>query len=449
MHVGPGADLVDRLQGLLGAGDTLWWGQATAEPLTLTRALVAHRHALARGGRLRVFVGIGASGTLQPSQADVIDFFGYAASGPHRALAQAGVLDIVPSHYSHIPELIRDGVLPADVVLLQVSAPDEQGRYSLGLVHEYLTAALEKARVVIGEVNPAVPWTHGSVHLKASDFALLVDAQQPPIDVPGAAPGPVEQAIAHHIAGWVQDGATLQVGIGKLPEAVLAALHDRRDLGLHSGAIGDGIAALAQAGVLTNARKRIDTGVGIAGILMGGERLRRWAHRNPRLALRGTDYTHHPEVLASLNHLVAINSAIEVDLTGQVNAEVAGGVYMGAVGGAVDFLRGAARSPGGLPIVALPATAKGASRVVIRLSGPVSTPRCDAGLIATEHGVADLRGQPLSRRVQRMIDIASPEHRGELDRQAHKLLQRSGAAFPTRGRLDSTVRPNHAAATHP
>lgn len=420
---------VGRLRNLLRACDTLWWGQATAEPLTLTRAIVAHRHALAQGGRLRVFVGIGASDTLQAEQADMIDFFGYAASGPHRALAQAGVLDILPSHYSHIPGLIRDGVLPADVVLLQVSPPDEQGRYSLGLVHEYLTAALDKARVVIGEVNPAVPWTHGSVHLQAGDFALLVDAEHAPIDAESAAPGPIEQAIAGHIAAHVQDGATLQVGIGKIPEAVLTALRDRHDLGLHSGAVGDGIALLAEEGALTNARKGRDMGVGIAGILMGGERLRRWAHRNPALALRGTEYTHHPEVLASLNQLTAINSAIEVDLTGQVNAEVAGGVYVGAVGGAVDFLRGAARSRGGLPIVALPATAKGATRIVAQLSGPVSTPRCDAGLIVTEHGVADLRGQTLARRVRRMLDIAAPEHRAELERQAHALLRQCGAMF--------------------
>lgn len=429
MTLHPDATLAARLKSLLRRGDNLWWGQATAEPLTLTRALVAHRHALAQGGRLRVFVGIGGSDTLRPEQADVIDFFGYAASGPHRALAQAGVLDIVPSHYSHLPGLIRTGVLQADVVLLQVSPPDERGRYSLGLVHEYLTAALERARVVIGEVNPSIPWTHGSVHLKAADFALLVESEHPPLEAERGEPGPVELAIARHIADQVQDGATLQVGIGKIPEAVLSALHGRRDLGLHSGAIGDGIALLSEAGVLTNARKGIDVGVGIAGILLGGERLRRWANRNPQLALRGTDYTHNPEVLASLNQLVAINSAVEVDLTGQVNAEVAGGVYVGAVGGAVDFLRGAARSQGGLPIVALPATAKSATRIVAQLSGPVSTPRCDAGLIVTEHGVADLRGQTLSRRVQRMLDIAAPEHRESLESQAHEALRRSGAAF--------------------
>ncbi len=421
--------LAERLQALIRPGDTLWWGQAAAEPLTLTRAVVQQRHALAQGRRLRVFVGIGASDTLQPGQADAIDLFGYAAGGPHRALAQAGVLDILPSHYSHLPGLIRAGVLPADVVLLQVSPPDAQGRYSLGLVQEYLPAAIERARVVIAEVHPDVPWTHGGLHLQASDFALLIDAEHPPLDQSRSAPGPVEQAIARHVAGWVEDGATLQLGIGNLPEAVLAALHGHRDLGLHSGAVGDGIAALAEAGVLTNARKSLDTGIGIGGILMGGERLRRWAHRNPQIELRGTDYTHDPEVLAASHKLTAINAAIEVDLTGQINAEVAAGCYVGAVGGAVDFLRGAARSKGGLPIVALPATAKGKTRIVAQLSGPVSTPRSDAGLIVTEHGVADLRGQTLSRRVRRLIDIAAPEHRADLERQAHDTLRRCGAVF--------------------
>ncbi len=418
-----------QLMALVRPGDTLWWGQATAEPLTLTRALVRHRQALAQGGRLRVFVGLGASDTLQPGHADTIDFFGYAAGGPHRCLTEAGVLDILPCHYSQLPGLIRSGVLLAEVVLLQVSPPDEQGRHSLGLAQEYLPAAIERARVVIGEINPAIPWTHGGLHLQASDFALLVDAEHPPLDQSRSAPGPVEQAIARHVAALVEDGATLQLGVGNLPEAVLAALHGHRDLGLHSGAVGDGIAGLAEAGVLTNARKSLDTGVGIGGILMGSERLRRWAHRNPALQLRGTGYTHDPEVLAASHKLAAINSAIEVDLTGQINAEVAAGVYVGAVGGAVDFLRGAARSRGGLPIVALPATARGKSRIVAQLNGPVSTPRGDAGLIVTEHGVADLRGQTLSRRGRRLIDIAAPEHREDLERQAHETLRRCGAAF--------------------
>ncbi|AOY95064.1 acetyl-CoA hydrolase [Cupriavidus sp. USMAA2-4] len=421
--------LASRLQALIRPGDTVWWGQATAEPLTLTRALVGHRHAIAQGGRLGIFVGIGQADTLQPAQADVFDFFGYAASGPHRQLAKAGVLDIVPSHYSHLPGLIRAGTLPADVVLVQVSPADELGRHSLSVVHEYMPAALDRARVVIAEVNPALPWTHGSRYLTADDIDLLVPAQYPPLDLGRGAPGEAEQAIARHIAGWIEDGATLQMGIGNLPEAVVAALHGHRDLGLHSGAVGDGIAALAEAGVLTNARKTVDTGLGIGGILMGGERVRRWAHRNAGFELRETRYTHDPEVLAASHKLAAINAAIEVDLTGQVNAEVAAGVYVGAVGGAVDFLRGAARSRGGLPIVALPATAKDSSRIVAALSGPVSTPRADAGLIVTEYGVADLRGATLSQRMRRMLDIAAPAHRAELERQGHALLRQCGAVF--------------------
>ncbi len=203
--------------------------------------------------------------------------------------------------------------------------------------------------MLIGEVNPAIPWTHGSLHLQAGDFALLVDAEHPPLDQARSAPGPAEQAIAGHVAALIEDGATLQVGVGNLPEAVLAALHGHRDLGLHSGAVGDGIAALAEAGVLTHARKSQDRGVGIGGILMGGESLRRWAHRNPALQLRETRYTHDPEVLAASHRLAAINSAVEVDLTGQINSEVAGGVYVGAVGAPWTFCAARHAAAGACP----------------------------------------------------------------------------------------------------
>ncbi len=245
----PGPDLAPWVR----PGDTIVWGQATAEPQTLTRALVAQRH---QWGRLRVFVGIGASTTLRPEHADAFDFVGYSASGTHRALADAGVLDILPCHYSQLPELMRSGPLRIDVVMLQVSPPDAQGHHSLGLAQEYLLAALDAARVVIAEVHPDVPWVHGARTLQASDIDLLVHATHAPLDAATGTPGPVEQAIARHVASLIDDGATLQLGIGNVPEAVLAALHDRRDLGLHTGAAGDGVAALARAGVLTNARKK-------------------------------------------------------------------------------------------------------------------------------------------------------------------------------------------------
>ena len=408
-------------------GDTVLWGQAGAEPRTLTRALVQQRHALAR---LRVFVGIGLADTLAPEQADAFDFVGYTASGSHRALARAGLLDVLPVHYSQLAGLIRRGTLRVDVVFAQVSPPDAQGQHCLGLAHEYLGAALSAARVVIAEVHPDVPWVHGAPTLAAGRCAAIVEAELP-LAEPAATgePSAAERAIAAHVAGLIDDGATLQMGIGAVPDAVMATLCGRRDLGLHTGAVGESVVALAESGALTNSRKNLDPGVGIGGLLLGGERLRRWVHRNPGFALRASDYTHGTAVLASVERLVAINSALEVDLTGQVNAEVAGGVYVGAVGGAVDFLRGAAASRGGVPIVALPATAGATSRIVATLSGPVSTSRADAGVIVTEHGVADLRGQPLGSRVRRLLDVAAPAHREALEREAHALLARAGAAF--------------------
>ena len=412
-------------------GDTVMWGQGTAEPRRLTAALVAQRHALARGERLRVWVGLGFAGTLLPDHADVLDFVGYIAGGAQRSLVTAGVLDVLPVHYSQLPALIRAGPLRVDVLMLQVPPPDSDGSFSLGLAHEYLGAALETARVLLLEIHPELPRLHGGLRIDPARVAACFEARHPLLDAPVVLPGPVERAIAAHVAAWVEDGATLQVGIGAVPEAVVGALADRRDLGLHSGVATDSLAALAEAGALTNARKRVDPGVGVTGILLGGHRLRAWAHQNPELRLCGTEYTHNPEVLAAQERLVAVNSAIEVDATGQVNAEVAGGSYVGAVGGAVDFLRGAARSRGGLPIVALPARAGTRSRIVARLSGPASTARSDAGLIVTEYGVADLRGQPLSARVRRLIDIAAPEHRAMLERDAHEALRGQGTVFPS------------------
>jgi len=402
-------------------GDGIVWGQAQAEPVSLIRRLIAQRH---RIGRFRVFLGIGQSGLLQPEHADCIDFLSYCGSGANRALVQAGVLDILPAHYSHLPALIWSGSLRMDVVLVQVSPPDAQGRHSLGMVREYLVAALAHARAVIGEVNPQVPWTHGGPYLRRQDFALLVDSTH---SLPAAAPaslGAVERAIGCHVAGLIDDGATLQTGIGAIPDAATVALHNHRDLGLHTGSIGDGMAALCLSGAVSNARKSIDTGLGIGSVLIGGQTVRDFAHLNHGLELRGTEYTHSPAVLGRIERFVAINSAIEVDLTGQINSEVAGSRYLGGVGGIVDFLRAAGASPGGVPIVALPSTSKGQSRIVSDLSGPVSVARGDAGVIVTEHGVADLRGKSLTQRIGLMLAIAHPDHCETLEREAHALARR-------------------------
>lgn len=400
-------------------GDTIVWGQSAAEPLSLMQAYVAQRH---RFARTRVFLGIGGSTTLQPAHADAIDMSGYAAGGSHRALGLAGVLDPVPCHYSQIPRLITSKRLPVDVVFVQVSPPNAAGECSLGLANDYLQQAMRAARCVIAEVNADVPFTHGA-SLRLCDVDAWVHSDQAVVDVGTGKTGNAEAVIAQHIASRIPHGATLQLGIGNLPDAVLQALHGHRDLGIHSGTIGDRVVELVEAGVITNARKRVDTGITVTGLLMGSARTRRWAHLNPALRVAGTDYTHSAAALAQIDNLVAINAAIEVDLTGQVNAEVVADQYVGAVGGAMDFLRAAAISDGGLPIVALPATARSQSRIVAQLSGPVSTPRADAGLIVTEHGVADLRGLSLRQRVQAMLAIAAPEHREMLAASARPILQ--------------------------
>ncbi|MDN8009640.1 acetyl-CoA hydrolase/transferase C-terminal domain-containing protein [Burkholderia multivorans] len=391
------------------------WGQSHAEPVTLMRALVAQRHSFKR---IRVFLGIGLADVLTPEHADAIDFLAYCGSGANRKLARANVLDILPAHYSQLPELIRSGALRIDVVMLQVSPPDEHGRYSLGLAREYLVEALKHARAIVAEVHPDVPWTYGGPFLRAADIDLLVTSDTPFPDAAATTPGPVEQAIGQHVASLVEDGATLQTGIGAIPDAVMAALHGKRDLGVHTGSIGDGIAALCEAGVVTNARKTIDAGITVGGVIIGSARVRRFAHRNPALELRGTEYTHNPHVLRRIERFTAINSAVEVDLTGQVNAEVVGGTYVGAVGGVGDFLRAAQASRGGVPIVALPSTAGAHSRIVTTLSGPVTVPRSDACVIVTEYGIADLRGLSLAQRVPKMIAIAHPDHRERLAREA-------------------------------
>jgi acetyl-CoA hydrolase len=395
-------------------GDTLTFGQANAHPRTLLRLLAEQRHQI---GKTRLFLGIGQDlgNILRPEYAKDFEYVSYCGSGSNRGLAEAGVLDIVVENYSALPWLLSHGPLRVDVVLLQVSPPDEQGRYSLGMAREYLISALRSARTVIAEVCPHVPWTFGGPYLREDDIDLLIETDD---DNPGpdaTEPGPIEQAIGRNVASMITDGATLQIGIGSIPTAILSTLTNHRNLGLHSGSLSEGIIALAESGALTNRQKGSDAGLTIGGVLIGGPRLRRFAHRNPHLELRGIEYTHNAQVLANLNRFTAINSAIEVDLTGQINSEIAGGIYVGATGGVVDFLRGAHASKNGVPIIALPSTARGKSRIVTRLSGPTTVPRSCPCVVVTEHGVADLRGLTLSQRIDRMINIAHPDQRDKLE----------------------------------
>jgi acetyl-CoA hydrolase len=401
---------------VLRPGDGLIWGQGCAEPQTLVARLLEQRAALSGCG---AFLGVNYSGLVRPEHADHLRLAAYCGAGHNRALADAGVLAIHPHPYSRFADLIRARRIRCDVVFVQLSPPNARGEYSLGLAAEYLVPALETARAVVAEVNDRVPWTHCDRMLRESDIALAVRTSRPPVALPYGAPGELERRIAAHAAPFVPDGATLETGLGALPDAVLEALGDRRELGIHSGALGEAAVDLVERGVVTNARKPIDAGVTVAGVLFGGQRLFNHVRENPAFRLCSVEHTHDSRVLARFERFVAINSAVEVDLTGQVNAEVAGGSYVGAVGGALDFVRAANQSPGGVSLIVLPSSVGAKrSRIVARLSGPVATPRSEAGVFVTEWGAADLRGLALRERAARMIAIAHPALREALEREA-------------------------------
>lgn len=400
------------LTGHIRAGDHILWGQVTGEPPSLVDALVAQRASL---GGVGVFLGTGLARVLRPEHADHIAMRGLGGLGTFRALASAGVLEVLPVHGGQVYRMIATGQIRCDVALLLLPPADAAGTHSMGPCVDYMDAAVARARTVIAEVSPHVPDTHGHARIPAARLDAVLHSERTPHLLPRAEPNAVERAIGGHIAALIPDGATIQTGLGALPEAVLAALAGHRDLGLHSGILGDGAMALMRSGALTNARKPLDPGVSVTTTLVGSAELHRFAHRNPAVALKPSSYTHHEVMLARLPRLFAINAAAEVDLTGQVNAERIGTNIIGGVGGQADFARAAARSAGGASIIALPATASdGSSRIVARLSGPVTTPRSDVDFVVTEHGVADLRGASERERARRIIAIAAPAARESL-----------------------------------
>lgn len=400
-------------------GDTVIWTQGPGEPTALLEKLLAQRHAI---GRFRMFVGAGYCDTIRPEHADVISFIGLGGVGSNRRLCDARVMDVVPSHLSGVPAMLGGGALVADVVLLQLSR-NARGELSFGPTNSYVQAALARARVVLAEINELAPWTHAKAPVDARRIDGCVRTARAIVQVRDKPADADDRQIARQMASHIPDGATLQVGIGALPNALFAALTHHRDLGLHTGVIGDGVVDLIERGVVTNAAKRIDPGVSVTGGLLGTERLYRFAHDNPAIFVEPVTYTHQVRVLSQLDRFVAVNSALEVDLTGQVNAEVAGNAYVGTIGGQVDFVRAAMASEGGHSIIGLGArTRSGRPRIVARIeSGVVTTPRSDADLVVTEFGVAQLRHQPVAERARRLIAIAHPDDREGLARAARDL----------------------------
>jgi acetyl-CoA hydrolase len=314
--------------------------------------------------------------------------------------------------------MITRGEIACDVALLQLSPPGPDGKHSLGISADYMAEAARRARVVIVEVNQQMPWTNTAGLLEGITIHARIDSDRPLLELPVARFGEIEKQIAMHAAQFVGDRAALELGLGAIPDAILSLLHDRRDLGIHSGVLGDAIINLVHSGVVTNAYKAIDSGKTTTASLLGTQKLYDFGARYNSLNLRPYAYTHAHQQLSQLNRFTAINSALEVDLTGQVNAEVAQGRYLGATGGLVDFVRGALAAPGGCSIIALPSTTRDGSlsRIVSQIkAGPVTCARSDADVIVTEWGAAQLRGKTLTERVQAMLKIAHPAHREALE----------------------------------
>lgn len=402
-------------------GDGVLFSQGCGEPVGLVDRLIAQSPEIEG---LRVFCGLTWRDALGGRDADGLEVVSYGALGRLSRVATRRPVRIVPCHFSALAGLFASRALPGDVALVQVAPPDGAGRCSFGVDAAYIADAVGHARVVIAEVNDRMPATRGaSLDYGAIDVA--VRTSRPLLEAPPARETETDARIADRIADLVSDGDTLQVGVGALPEAILRRLHGARDLAIHSGMICDPVVDLAASGAITGARKPADRGLIVTGAALGSQPLFDFLADSDAVSLQPVSYTHRPDVLARVGRLVAINGAVEVDLTGQVNAEVAAGRPVGAVGGQVDFLRAAAAG-GGVGIVALPSVvaSTGASRIVAELSGPVTTARSDVGVVVTEHGVARLGGLTLEQRAEALIAVAAPEHRDEL---ARAQAQRGGA----------------------
>jgi acyl-CoA hydrolase/N-acetylglutamate synthase-like GNAT family acetyltransferase len=328
----------------------------------------------------------------------------------------------MPVFLSDIPKLIHNRRVRIDVALIQVSPPDRHGFVSLGVSVDVVRAAVDTADLILAEVNPHTPRTHGDSFVHVDRIEALVPVEYPLPELAPTAADEVSAAIARHVATLIPDGATLQLGIGKIPDAILAALTDKRDLGVHTEMMSDGVMRLIEAGVVTGRRKTLLPGKAVSSFIMGSRALYEWVHDNPAIEMRSTEFTNDPFTIARNRDMMSVNSALGIDLTGQVAADTLMGRFFSGIGGQVDFIRGASRSEGGKPIIALPATAKGGqvSRIqpAFEAGAGIVTSRGDVRFVVTEFGVADLWGKNIRQRALALIEIAHPDARAELLAQA-------------------------------
>ena len=338
-----------------------------------------------------------------------------------REAARDGNADYIPVFLSEVPGLFIDRVLPLDVALVQVSPPDRHGFCSLGVSVDASLAAVNSARFVIAQINRHMPRTHGHGILHVSDIDYAIERDSPLHSRQVQEPNTIERAIGRHVAGLVEDGATLQLGIGAIPDAVLSSLRDHTDLGIHSEMFSDGVIELVEMGVVTGKHKASQRGKVVASFCIGSNLLYEFIDDNPSVELLSAAYVNDTAVIRRHPKVTAINSAIEVDLTGQVCADSIGSRIYSGVGGQMDFIRGASLSPGGKAIIALPSvTSKGESRIVsyLKQGAGVVTTRAHTHYVVTEFGEANLYGKNLRQRARELIDIAHPDHRERLEQEA-------------------------------
>ena len=405
------------------SGQTVFVGSGAAEPERLVEAMTA-RHAELRDVAVYSILTLGGAPYVAPAYAASFRHVAFFIGHNTREAVQSGRADFMPIFLSEIPALFRERV-PIDWALVQLSPPDRHGYCTVGVAADIVVSAIRNARHVVAEINSNMPRTWGDTLIHVSELAAAVEVDTPIPELTSDPIDDVSRTIGRHVAGLINNGDCLQLGIGGIPNAVLDALRGHHRLGVHTEMLSDGIVDLVEAGVVDCAAKNYRPHKAICSFVMGSRRLYDFVDDNPFVECYGNDFTNDPFVIARNDNMVAINSAIQIDLTGQVCADSMGIKPFSGIGGQVDFIRGAARSRGGRAIIALPSTAKqgAVSRIVstLRPGAGVVTSRGDVRFVVTEHGVADLYAQPIRARARALIAIAAPEFRDGLEREAREL----------------------------
>jgi acyl-CoA hydrolase len=405
-------------------GDFVIMPTAVGEPPALLTALGEARRSW-RDVKVAQILLIGKYGFLDRQTVEHVRYVSFFFSACSRPGGQEGWIDYIPSYFSEMPSLIQRGQIPSDVVLSLASPMDKHGFFSIALAVDYTMAAIAKARAVILEVNPNVPFAFGNCHVHVSQVAALIESDRPVFEVGLPKIGPIQQAIGQHTAELIKDGDTLQIGYGGIPDAVVTQLTDKHDLGIHTEMIGDGILSLVESGAVSNRRKNYLPGKMVATFALGSQRLYQFMDRNPMLEMYPVDFTNDPYLAGRNDNLVTINGTLEVDLLGQCGSESIGCRPYSGTGGQADFVRAANRSQGGRAIIVVASTAKQGtiSRIVPTLApgAHVTTSKNDVNYVVTEYGVAQLRGKSAKQRAGELIAIAHPDFRPELKKSAKRL----------------------------